>query len=159
MAYGTATGVENNIVKYQDLRDYDGDPNFVALKADNRIKADAHINAKLAPVVAVPLSGLPSAIMDKINSISDDLTAYFILYPRFLKQEPNDTAFLEGLKERADGQLDEFVKNPAVLTADGADGNAGGLLDSNQEGFDRKFSVDETIDDDVINEGTQDTLW
>ena len=118
MSYGTANGVKWNLSMGQEqtLIDYN------VLEQDQidsfRVKADAIINAALAstcyftdlPLTTATVS--PMA-MDLINSISDDLTTWFLLQPVYGRKDPNKSSFADTFYDRAmnGDPLDESKAN------------------------------------------------
>jgi hypothetical protein len=106
MAYGTTNGVKWNMSKntLQDLIDYDTLEEDQILAA--RTKADAIINAALASTVLftdLPLTTatVSQMAMDLINSISDDLTTWFILQPVYIQKDPNKSSWVDIFYDRA----------------------------------------------------------
>ena len=106
MAYGTTDGVKWNLSmgQQQSLLDYD------VLEADQitsfRTKADAIINAMLASTVYftdLPLTTatVSQMALDIINSISDDLTTWFLLQPVYGRKDPNKSSFADTFYDRA----------------------------------------------------------
>ena len=118
MAYGTVNGVKWNMSKnsYQNLIDYD------VLEQDQidnaRLKADAMINASLASTVyftdlPLTIATVSQMALDLINSISDDLTTWFILQPVYIKKDPNKSSWVDMFYDRAmnGDPLDESKAN------------------------------------------------
>ncbi len=141
MAYGTANGVSNNLIDYEELIDQTAITEDMV--SECRQSADGMIDARLAPVA--PAGGLPLASPPAlVNCISDDLTTYFILRRLFTGKDPNDSAWVDKFYARPLEMLEQLVKSPQILDAPaGAIGAAPGAA-STTLNQDRIFTVSRT---------------
>ena len=148
MAYGTTNGVSNNLIDYEEL--IDGDAITEDMVAECRTAADGMIDARLAPVA--PAGGLPLASPPAaVNSVSDDLTAYFILRRLFTGKDPNDSQWVDKFYTRPLEMLELIVKSPQILeSAAGAVGAASGAA-STTLNQDRIFTVSRTSGGSLVS--------
>lgn len=120
MAYGTPDGLALNFKDWAQLTDPDSVPPgpFTAtVIAAARTKADALVNAKLAMTYDVSLLPIttPTMAVDIINTISDDLTSYYLARSRYTEEDPNTNAWVEELKTEALAQLNYLVESNLIL--------------------------------------------
>lgn len=137
MAYGTENGVANNLIDYSEL--IDATAITEQMVGECRASADGIIDARAASVAAVPLSSPPAIV----NSVSDDLTTYFLLRRLFTGKDPNDSEWVDKFYARPMELLDGIVKSPGILEQ-AAGGAAPPGPSSTTENQDRIFSVTRT---------------
>ena len=112
MAYGTTNGISNNLKDYSQL--ISESDITLAMVTEFREKADAKIDARLAPVVGVsnlPLVNPPG----DINSVSDDMTTFWILRRLFMQDATNESDWVSDFWDKAMANLGYIVDNPACL--------------------------------------------
>lgn len=155
MAYGTINGVGNNLVDYAEL--IDAEAISETMKEDCRLAADGLIDARLAGVLSateLPLSSPPAII----NSISDDLTTYYLLRRLFTGKDPNDSEWVDKFYERPLALLDMVVSSPQIIEAAAGASPAENRVGSSTPGQDRIFSVSRRSGGEMISDGTEGSM-
>lgn len=158
MAYGTTNGVSNNLKTYDNL--IDKADITAAMVSDFRTKADAEIEKRIAPIVG--LTNLPLASPpDIINSISDDLTTYFILRRLFVGKDPKNSDWVQDFWDKPIENLEWLLENPEIFeNASGDELIGDGIEAGDTDDLDPIFGMERTKDGSAVTdqwEESQDT--
>lgn len=147
MAYGTANGVTNNLVNYQDL--IAASKITVAMIAEVRVAGDGIIDMYLSRSVArtnLPLANPPAVV----DSISDDLATYYLLRRVFTGKDPDDSVWVDKFYKRPLELLDVLADNPSILEDAAGNSLVEVGVEASTEDYDPVFGFERTSDGDAV---------
>lgn len=155
MAYGTQNGVSNNLLDYAEL--IDAEAISEEMNTDCRTAADGLIDARLAGVITA--GGLPMASPPAlINSISDDLTTYYLLRRLFTGKDPNDSEWVDKFYVRPLELLEMLIANPQIIESAAGASPAEDKVMSSTPGQDRIFSVSRSSMGEMISDTSEGSM-
>lgn len=153
--YGTDYGLSLNFADWDLLTAPTTGPFTATVIEAARLKADSYINTKLAMAYYVenlPIT-TPQIAVDIVNTISDDLTSYYLARSRYTEEDPNENDWVGELWDKATTQLDFLISNNLILQnqspIDGGDTNRDPIfgMQTTEEGEDVLDSTKTSMDE------------